>query len=89
MQTILSFHELAQLLFKFIIKLLLPTFLKKKLISSAATIHLSVYSLHTRNVSFFRMAQACEGHVPRNMDLACKRVSKLLIKWYHHFQRLT
>ena len=41
MQTILSFHELAQLLFKFIIKLLLPIFLEKKLISSAVTIYLS------------------------------------------------
>ena len=99
MQTILSFHKLAQLLFKFIIKLLLfkfiiklllfkfiiklllPIFLEKKLISSVVTIYLSGYSLHTRkyNVPFFRMAQACEGHVLPSMNLASKRVSKLLI----------
>ena len=35
------------------------------------------------------MAQACEGHVLPSMDLASKRVSKLLITWHHHFQRLT
>ena len=52
-----------------------------KLISSVVTIYLSGYSLHTRkyNVSFFRMAQVCEGHALRSMDLASKRVSKVLI----------
>ena len=60
---------------------MLHIFLEMKLISSVVTIYLSGYSFHTRkyNVSFFRMAQVCEGHVPLSMDLASKQVSKVLI----------
>ena len=34
------------------------------------------------------MAQACEGHVPGSMDLASKRVSKLLINGITIFKDL-
>ena len=64
--------------------------LGKKLISSVVTIYLSGYSHHTRtyNVSFFRMAHACEGHGPRSMDLGSKWVSKLLINGITIFKDL-
>ena len=37
---------------------------------------------------FFRTSQACEGRALPSMDLASRKVSKLLIRCHHHFQRL-
>ena len=62
------------------------------MVSSVVTIvYMSGYSLHTRkyNVPIFSMAQANEGRVFASMNQASKLVSKLLIRWHHHFQRLS
>ena len=70
-------------------KHLMLYFWKEKLFSCVVTIYLFGYSLHARkyNVPFFRMVQACEGHVLPSMDLASKMVSKLLIILHHHFSK--
>ena len=88
MQTILSFHELAKLLFKFIIKLLLPIFLEKEADQWCSYNLLIVLLTPDKEIQCFIFPYGPSLWGP-SMDLAGKPVSKLLIILHHHFQRLT